>query len=178
MPSQPSRQRFGNNSCLPSIIQKDQNPKLHHRAPYAGARKTPLYHRILQNQGCKTLKNVCKVLIDRFEGKVPATEEELLSIKGVGRKTANLVLGLAFGKPAICVDIHVHRISNRLGLVKTKTPEETEMALQKILPKKYWIEWNKLLVIWGQNVCLPISPKCSSCAVRNQCKRIGITKSR
>jgi len=125
-----------------------------------------------------TLKNVCKILRDRFGGSVPDTEEELLSIKGVGRKTANLVLGLAFDKPAICVDIHVHRISNRLGLVKTKTPEETEAALAQVLPKKYWIEWNKLLVMWGQNVCTPLSPRCSTCAIKDMCKRVGVTKSR
>ena len=97
------------------------------------------------------LHNVSKDLIQRFNGIVPSTEKELLSIKGVGRKTANLVLAEAFGIPAICVDVHVHRISNRLGLVHTKTPLETELALQQILPKKYWSEWNKLLVMWGQN---------------------------
>ena len=125
-----------------------------------------------------TLKNVCAELIDRFNVVVPNTEEELLSIKGVGKKTANLVLGLAFDKSAICVDIHVHRISNRLGLVRTKTPEKTETALAALLPKKYWIEWNKLLVMWGQNICIPLSPKCSSCAIKNLCKRVGVTKSR
>ena len=106
------------------------------------------------------------------------TEQELLSLPGVGRKTANLVLGLAFGIPAICVDIHVHRISNRLGLVQTSTPEETERALQALLPKKDWIEWNTLLVIWGQNICVPISPFCTKCAVYDECKRVGVTRSR
>lgn len=125
-----------------------------------------------------TLKDVSRVLTERFGGTVPNTMEELLSIKGVGRKTANLVMGLAFDEPAICVDIHVHRISNRLGLVKTKTPDETEIALKKILPKHYWTEWNRLLVMWGQNVCTPISPFCSSCIIRPYCKQVGITKSR
>ncbi len=126
----------------------------------------------------KSLHEVSRTLIDQFGGKVPQTSEELLSIKGVGPKTANLVLGLAFGIPAICVDTHVHRISNRLGIIKTKTPEETERALMKVIPKKYWIEWNKLLVMWGQNVCVPISPFCSRCDIRPYCKRVGVTKSR
>ncbi len=126
----------------------------------------------------KTIHSVCKVLIDKYDGKVPKTKEELLSIKGIGQKTANLVLGKAYGIPAICVDVHVHRISNRLGLIKTKTPEQTEEALEKILPKKDWIEWNELLVKWGQNVCAPISPHCNTCKISNYCKKVGITKHR
>jgi len=122
--------------------------------------------------------DVSKIIHERFQNKVPDTYEELISIRGVGPKTANLVLGMAFGKPAICVDTHVHRISNRLGLISTKTPEETEDALKKLLPKKYWISWNKYLVIWGQNICAPISPKCSSCVLNKLCKRVGVTKSR
>jgi len=121
-------------------------------------------------QKARTLHAVCKALLERFNGVVPATEVELLSLPGVGRKTANLVLGQAFGIPAICVDVHVHRISNRLGLVKSKTPEQTERQLQELLPKKYWIEVNRLLVIWGQNVCTPISPFCSRCALKNICR--------
>jgi endonuclease III len=121
---------------------------------------------------------VCRKLLDEFEGKVPKTREELLSLPGVGRKTANLVLGRGFGIPAICVDTHVHRISNRLGLVATKTPEQTEKALERILPKKYWIVWNELLVTWGQTVCVPISPYCSQCSIFKLCKRVGIKKSR
>jgi endonuclease-3 len=117
-------------------------------------------------------------LLDRFKGNVPSTEVELLTLKGVGRKTANLVLGEGFGIPAICVDTHVHRISNRLGLIKTRTPEETEIALKKILPKEQWVEFNRLLVMWGQNVCLPISPRCSKCPLFTECKRVGVTTSR
>jgi endonuclease-3 len=117
-------------------------------------------------------------LLDRFKGVVPSTEAELLTLKGVGRKTANLVLGQGFDIPAICVDIHVHRISNRLGIIKTKTPEETEIALKKILPKEQWVEFNRLLVMWGQNVCVPISPRCSTCPLFTQCKRVGVTKKR
>lgn len=98
------------------------------------------------------LRQVSQELIDRFHGKVPHTQEELLSLPGVGIKTANLVLGVAFDIPALCVDTHVHRLSNQLGLVKTKTPEQTEKALQKVIPRHYWIEWNHLLVKWGQNI--------------------------
>ena len=124
------------------------------------------------------LHEVSQDLIERFKGKVPKTEQELLSINGVGRKTANLVLGVAFDIPAICVDTHVHRVSNRLGLVKTKTVDETEIALKKILPPEYWVEYNHLLVVWGQNICVPISPKCSQCAIAQLCPRIGVTRSR
>lgn len=125
-----------------------------------------------------TLHHVSSVLINRFDGHVPKTREELLSITGVGPKTANLVMGMAFGTPEICVDTHVHRISNRLGLVKTKTVEETEEALKKVLPKKHWIEWNTLLVMWGQNLCTPLSPRCSECPIRAYCKQVGVTKFR
>jgi len=126
----------------------------------------------------RTLKDVSKTIIEKFNGEVPDTLQELLSIKGIGRKTANLMFGVAFNKPAICVDIHVHRISNRLGLVKTNKPEETEFALQKVLPQKYWIEWNRLLVMWGQNICTPVSPFCSQCEIKSYCTRVGVTKSR
>ncbi len=130
------------------------------------------------HQKARTLHAVCAALLERFDGKVPATQEALLSLPGVGRKTANLVLAEAFGVPAICVDTHVDSISNRLGLVKKKTPEQTEMALQKILPKKNWIEYNPLLVKWGQNICVPVSPFCSRCALASLCPRIGVKKSR
>jgi endonuclease-3 len=124
------------------------------------------------------LHSVSRDIITRFEGKVPNTLKELISIKGVGRKTANIVLAEGFCIPAIAVDIHVHRISNRLGLVKTKTPEQTERELKKIIPKRYWIELNPLLVAWGQNVCEPVLPRCSRCAIANLCPRIGVTRSR
>lgn len=126
----------------------------------------------------KVLHSVSKEIIERFHGNVPNTMHELMSIKGVGSKTANLVLGMAFDMPAICVDTHVHRISNRLGIIKTKTPQETQEALEKLLPKKYWTLWNKLLVIWGQNICVPISPFVSKCALEPLCKKIGVKKAR
>ena len=117
-------------------------------------------------------------ILDEHAGKVPRTIDGLLALPGVGRKTANLVLGLGYHIPAICVDTHVHRISNRLGWVKTRSPEETEYALQKFLTRKYWIEINELLVIYGQNICQPVSPWCSRCVIRPQCPRIGVSTSR
>jgi endonuclease-3 len=126
----------------------------------------------------QVLHHVSRQLLNRFNGKVPCNQADLMSIKGIGSKTANLVLGIACNIPAICVDIHVHRISNRLGLVKTRTPEKTEEALKRVLPETYWIIWNTLLVVWGQNVCVPISPYCSRCAIRSWCKRVGVTKRR
>jgi endonuclease III len=126
----------------------------------------------------RTLKQICRDLIDQYEGKVPGDLEVLLRLKGVGRKTANLVLTLGFHKPGICVDTHVHRVSNRLGYVKTKTPEQTEMALREKLPKEYWIEYNDLLVTWGQNICRPISPFCSRCAVLPYCRQVAVARNR
>jgi endonuclease III len=126
----------------------------------------------------RTLKQLGRDLLEKYGGKVPDDLDELLKIKGVGRKTANLVITLGFGIPGICVDTHVHRVSNRLGYVSTKTPEQTEAALRKKLPKEYWIEYNDLLVTWGQNVCRPISPFCSKCAIEPYCKQVGVTKHR
>ncbi len=122
----------------------------------------------------KSILSVSNDILERFGEKVPRDRDELLSFKGVGPKTANLVLGEAFGISAICVDTHVHRISNRLGIVKTKTPEETEKKLMEVLPKRYWIEYNPLLVMWGQNICTPTSPKCSQCAISDLCPKIGV----
>lgn len=124
------------------------------------------------------IEEICRDLIDRFGGKVPDDIDTLLTLKGVGRKTANLVVTEAYGKPGICVDTHVHRISNRLGYVCTKTPEETEWALRKKLPKNFWIEYNALLVTWGQNICRPVSPLCSRCAVNRFCRKVGVDLSR
>lgn len=126
----------------------------------------------------RTIKELSRRLIQRHGGKVPDDLDTLLTLKGVGRKTANLVVTMAFGKPGICVDTHVHRISNRLGIVKTKTPEQTESALRQILPRRHWIYYNDLLVSFGQNVCKPISPLCSNCPVSDLCPRIGVGKHR
>jgi endonuclease-3 len=126
----------------------------------------------------RTILRVCRLLLEDRQGRVPDEIDELLKLPGVGRKTANLVVTLGYDKPGICVDTHVHRISNRLGLVRTKTPEETEFALRKKLPRKYWIEYNDLLVSYGQNLCKPISPICSQCKIRRFCPRIGVGISR
>lgn len=129
-------------------------------------------------QKAKSLRDISSDLIHRFAGLVPFDEQDLLSLKGVGRKTANLVRGEGFLIPAICVDVHVHRISNRLGLVSSKTPEETEQQLKLILPQELWIEYNKLLVMWGQNTCVPVTPFCRSCPVRTLCEQRGVTRIR
>ncbi len=124
------------------------------------------------------IRKTADILCREYGGTVPDSEEALLALPGVGRKTANLVLNLGFGIDAICVDTHVHRISNRLGLVSTKTPEETEQGLMKVLPKKYWIEINELLVKFGQQICTPQSPRCSRCILAEMCPRIGVVRSR
>ena len=126
----------------------------------------------------KSLKELCQVLVKEYSGKVPNKLEELLKLKGVGRKTANLTLILGHNKPGICVDIHVHRISNRWGYVKTKSPDETEMVLREILPKRFWKGYNDLLVSFGQNLCKPVSPFCGSCPLEDQCPKIGVNRSR
>lgn len=126
----------------------------------------------------KNIKAICRELVERYDSKVPDTIDELLKLKGVGRKTANLVVTLGYGKYGICVDTHVHRITNRWAYVKTKTPEETEFALRKKLPQKYWLIINDLLVQFGQNICKPISPLCSKCRLFNYCGRIDVLKSR
>jgi endonuclease-3 len=126
----------------------------------------------------KTILNVSKTLIEEYRGRVPDTMEELLSLKGVGRKTANLVITLGHQGKGICVDTHVHRISNRLGYVQTKTPEETEFALRDKLPHNFWTQYNTLLVAFGRTVCKPVSPLCSRCPVFSYCDRMGVTRSR
>ena len=126
----------------------------------------------------KSLKELCKSLVDNYDGKVPDKVDELLKLKGVGRKTANLTLILGHDKPGICVDIHVHRISNRWGYVKTKSPYETEMVLRDKLPRRYWKGYNNLLVTFGQNICKPVSPFCGSCPLAKVCPKTGVTTSR
>ena len=117
----------------------------------------------------KTLKKIAKILIEKYNGEVPDTLDELLKLPGVGRKTANLVLSESFDKDAICVDTHVHRISNRWGIVNTRTPEETEYALMKVLPRKWWKKYNSILVAFGQTICKPVGPKCNICPIKNYC---------
>lgn len=126
----------------------------------------------------KTVLAISQTLLERFHGRVPDDLDTLLTLKGVGRKTANLVITLAFKKDGICVDTHVHRISNRWGYVKTKTPEETENELRKKLPRRFWQTYNDLLVAFGQNLCHPTSPWCSRCPLERVCAKINVTHSR
>jgi endonuclease-3 len=122
----------------------------------------------------RTLHKICDQLLTRFEGNVPENMDELLELPGVGRKTANIVVTLGFRKAGIAVDTHVHRISNRLGYVRTKTPDDTEMSLRRKLPRRYWIIYNDLLVAYGQNLCKPISPFCSKCKIAVYCRRVDV----
>ncbi|MEO5956337.1 MAG: endonuclease III [Nitrospiraceae bacterium] len=126
----------------------------------------------------KSIHAICHRLLDVYGGTVPDSIEELVTLSGVGRKTANLVVTVGFGKPGICVDIHVHRISNRWGYVKTETPEETEVALRNKLPKQHWITFNDLLVPYGQHLCQPVSPFCSKCKLTEYCDRVGVKRAR
>lgn len=152
--------------------------------PYDMVRQTPekiaetIYPVGFYRTKAKNIIDVSQKLIDEYEGRVPADLDALLKLPGVGRKTANLVLTAGYNLPGICVDTHVHRISNRWGYVQTKTPEETEFALRAKLPPEYWIEYNGLLVSMGQTLCHPTSPWCSKCPVIQFCERIGVTRSR
>ena len=126
----------------------------------------------------ETIRHVCRELIERFQSRVPDSIEELLTLKGVGRNTANLVVSLGFSGAGLCVDTHVHRISNRIGYVRTKNPEETEFALRAKLPPEHWSRYNTLLVAFGRNTCRPVSPLCSHCPMEAYCDRVGVVKSR
>ncbi len=126
----------------------------------------------------RTILEISRALIEKYGGRVPDELDEIIKLKGVGRKTANLVVTLGYGKPGICVDTHVHRVTNRWGYVATKTPEKTEFALRKKLPQQYWIEINDMLVSFGQKICRPISPMCSTCPLSPYCDRIGVTRNR
>lgn len=126
----------------------------------------------------KTIKNICEVLISQYDSVVPDEIDELIKLKGVGRKTANLVVVEGYDRPAICVDTHVHRIFNRLGYVKTKNPDKTEMELRKHLPEKYWIRINEILVAYGREVCKPVSPYCSACRLSDLCDKVDVGRRR
>lgn len=137
-----------------------------------------IYPTCFYRQKTKQMIALCTLLLKEHNGKVPHTEQELLALPGVGPKTTALVLSMGFEIPAICVDTHVHRVSNRLGLVQSKTVEETEQQLKKLLPEKYWSEFNSLIVMWGQNVCVPLSPKCSICPLLPLCPQVGVVRHR
>lgn len=130
------------------------------------------------NKKAVAIKEVSQDLITKFNSEVPNTYEELIGIKNIGPKTANIVLAFAYGQLVLPIDIHCHRIPNRMGWIKTKTPEETEVEIGKILPKKYWREFNSAFVQFGREICLPVSPKCSECLVRDYCERVGVGRSR
>jgi endonuclease-3 len=178
-------------SCLISLRTKDEvtavaaarlfklagTPRAMLRVPTASIAKA-IFPAGFYRTKARTIKELCRRLLKEHAGRVPDDLEALLRLKGVGRKTANLVVTIGYGKPGICVDTHVHRISNRLGFVKTKTPEQTEFALRQILPRRHWIPFNDLLVTFGQNVCKPISPLCSACPISSLCPRLGVGKHR
>lgn len=178
-------------SCILSLRTKDETTRAASerifrlaRTPQALLKLTPrtieraIYPVGFYRTKARTLRDLCRTLIDRYDGRVPDELDELLTLKGVGRKTANLVVTLAFRKDGICVDTHVHRISNRWGYVRTRTPAETETALRRRLPRKYWQSYNDLLVTFGQNLCHPTSPWCSRCPLDDLCPRVGVTRSR
>ncbi|MEK6833565.1 MAG: endonuclease III [Nanoarchaeota archaeon] len=178
-------------SCLLSLRTQDKNTEKASRQLYEVANtpqeiiKLPIkkLEKLIFSSGhykkkARVLQSVSNELIERFNSKVPSTKEELLSIKGVGPKTANIVLAFAYGKDVLPIDTHCNRIPNRLGWVKTKTPEQTEKELEKILPKKYWQEFNAIFVQFGQTICQPISPWCSKCPINKYCPKINVIKSR
>ena len=178
-------------SCLLSLRTQDKNTEKASRQLYEVA-NTPQeivalpvekLEKLIFSSGhykkkARVLQSVSNDLIQRFNSKVPDNKEDLLSIKGVGPKTANIVLAFAYGKNVLPIDTHCHRIPNRLGWVQTKTPEQTEKELEKVLPLKYWQEFNSIFVQFGQTLCQPISPKCSECPINKYCPKIGVERSR
>jgi len=178
-------------ACVLSLRTKDQttaeasrrlfalaeNPAAMLRLPLPRIART-IYPVGFYRTKAKHIQAICRRLLTEFEGRVPDSIEALVTLPGVGRKTANLVVTVGYGKPGICVDTHVHRITNRWGYVSTKTPEQTEETLRRKLPPRYWITFNDLLVPYGQNLCQPVSPFCSRCKIERYCDRVGVTKSR
>ena len=178
-------------SCLLSLRTQDKNTEIASKRLFSVADipekiiKLPIkkLEKLIYSSGhykkkARVLKHVSKELISRFNGKVPDNKEELLSIKGIGPKTANIVLSFAYNQMVIPVDVHVHVIANRLGWANTKKPEDTEKELEKIIPKKYWKELNGIFVLFGKEICITISPWCSKCPVREDCPRINVVRSR
>ena len=178
-------------SCLLSLRTQDKNTEKASNRLFAVAdtpkniSKLPLkkIEKLIFSSGhykkkAKTLKEVSKLILGKYKGKVPDNKEELLSIKGVGPKTANIVLSFAYGQQVLPIDTHCHKIPNRIGWVKTKMPEQTEKELEKILEKKYWKEFNSIFVLFGKTICKPISPLCSQCPIEKFCKKQGVGKTR
>lgn len=178
-------------SCLLSLRTQDKNTEIASNRLFQVA-QTPKeiislpikkVEKLIYSSGhykkkARTIKHVSEVLLKEFNGRVPKTREELMSIKGIGPKTANIVLAFAFGKKVLPIDTHCHRIPNRLGWVKTKTPEQTEAELNKVLPEKYWTEFNAIFVQFGKTICQPVSPLCSACPINKYCPRIGVVRNR
>jgi endonuclease III len=174
-------------SCILSLRTQDQTTAVASKNLFALADTPETMRRLSEQKIAKTIypvgfyrtkakviRDICETLVRDYRGAVPDEIDELLKLKGVGRKTANLVVTLGYRKPGICVDTHVHRISNRWGYVRTKDPKETEFALRAKLPRQYWIEYNDLLVTFGQQLCRPISPQCTICPVEKFCEKVGV----
>ena len=174
-------------SCILSLRTQDQTTAVASKRLFALADTPETMRRLSEQKIAKTIypvgfyrtkakviRDICETLVRDYRGAVPDEIDELLKLKGVGRKTANLVVTLGYRKPGICVDTHVHRISNRWGYVRTKDPKETEFALRAKLPRQYWIEYNDLLVTFGQQLCRPISPQCTICPVEKFCDKVGV----
>jgi endonuclease-3 len=159
------------------LLSRAASPKAIASLPIAEIEKL-IYPVGFYHTKARNLRETSRILLRDYDGKVPRKMEELLELPGVGRKTANLVITVGYGGYGICVDTHVHRISNRWGYVETKTPEETEFALRKKLPRKHWRTYNDLLVTFGQNLCVPISPWCSKCRVEKHCEKVGVGRHR
>jgi endonuclease-3 len=177
--------------CILSLRTKDQTTAVATRKLFAIADSPPAMLRLTHARieraiypvgfyrtKARVIRQLSRDLIDRFGGRVPDEIDALLTLKGVGRKTANLVVTEAFRKPGICVDTHVHRISNRWGLVRTRNPAQTEDALRATLPRRHWLEYNGLLVAFGQTICQPVSPWCSRCPIEDRCPKLGVARSR
>lgn len=178
-------------SCLLSLRTRDETTakasarlfKLGH-TPSALLKRAPseieaaIYPVSFYRNKTKNIIAICREILEKHHGKVPDSIDRLLTLPGVGRKTANLVVTVAYHLPGICVDTHVHRISNRIGYIRTRTPEESETALRGKLPERYWIEFNDILVPFGQFICMPISPFCSRCKIGSYCRRIGVQRNR
>ena len=159
------------------LLQKAPSPLELHKMKEAAVAKL-IYPAGFYRNKAASLKKIASILLEQYDGSVPSSMEALLAFPGVGRKTANLVLTEAFDLEGLCVDIHVHRISNRCGWLLTKNPDETEMILREILPHKYWKRINYLLVLYGQKLCRPVSPYCSLCVIKGHCSRNSIERSR
>jgi len=179
-------------ACLLSLRTKDENTakasaslfKVADTSEKISKLPTKKLEKLIYSSGfyknkAKTIKHVSNVLVEKYNSKVPSDIGKLMEIKGIGRKTATICMVYGFNKADyIPTDVHVHQIANRLGWVKTKTPEKTELGLMEIVPKRYWYELNTLFVLFGKNICVPISPFCSKCPIEGYCKRVGVSRSR